>query len=70
MIANMGNLDRAFRLVLGVGLIAAGVLSGWAVFDGAAMKYGAVIVGAVMLATAVFRFCPLYVVLGIKTCRN
>ena len=37
---------------------------------GAALKYGAVVVGIVMLATSTFRFCPLYTVLGIKTCRN
>ena len=70
MIANVGTTDRAFRLVLGVALIAAALLSGGAVFDGAALKYGAVVVGIVMLATATFRFCPLYTVLGVKTCRN
>lgn len=70
MIANIGSLDRALRLVLGVALITAALLSGWAVFDGVALKYGAVVVGIVMLATATFRFCPLYTVLGVKTCRN
>lgn len=70
MIANVGTVDRAFRLVLGVGLIAAALFSGWAVFDGAALRYGTVIVGAVMLATAIFRVCPLYAVLGMKSCRN
>jgi hypothetical protein len=70
MIANMGCLDRGLRLVLGVALIAAATLSGWTVFDGVALKYGAVAVGLVMLATAAFRFCPLYTVLGVKTCRN
>ena len=70
MIANVGNLDRAIRLVLGVALIAAALLSDWAVFDAVALKYGAVVVGVVMLATATFRFCPLYTVLGVKTCRN
>ena len=70
MIANVGTTDRAFRLVLGVALIAAALLSGWGAFDGAALKYGAVVVGIVMLATATFRFCPLYTLLGVKTCRN
>ncbi len=70
MIANVGTVDRAFRLVLGAMLIVAALLSGWAVFDGAALRYGAVVVGVVMLATALFRFCPLYTVLGVKTCRN
>ena len=70
MIANVGTTDRAFRLVLGVALIAAALLSGGGAFDGAALKYGAVVVGIVMLATSTFRFCPLYTVLGVKTCRN
>lgn len=70
MIANVGNLYRAIRLVLGVALIAATLLSGWVVFDGVALKSVAVVVGVVMLATATFRLCPLYTVLGVKTCRN
>jgi hypothetical protein len=70
MIANVGRLDRAVRLVLGVAMIAAALLSGWAVFDGVALKYVAVVVGVMMLATATFRLCPLYMVLGVKTCRN
>lgn len=70
MIANVGSLDRAIRLVLGLTLIAAALLSDWAVFDTVALKYGAIVVGVVMLATATFRFCPLYTGLGFKTCRN
>lgn len=66
----IGSLDRAFRLVLGVALIAVALLSGWAVFDGVALKYGAVAVGIVMMATATFRFCPLYTILRVETCRN
>ena len=38
MIANVGSLDRVLRFVLGVALIAAALLSGWAVFDGVALK--------------------------------
>lgn len=70
MIANVGSLDRGIRLVLGVALIAAALLSGWTFFDGIALRYGAVAVGIVMLATAAFRTCPLYTLLGVKTCRN
>ena len=70
MIANVGTMDRAFRLVLGVALIAAALLSGWAIFDSVALKYGAVVVGVVLLATATLRCCPLYTLLGAKTCRT
>ena len=70
MIANVGSLDRAIRFVFGVVLIAIALFSSWDVFDTAALKYGAVVVGVVMLATATFRFCPLYTILGVKTCRH
>ncbi len=70
MIANVGNLDRAVRLVLGVALIAVALLSGWAIFDEVALKYGTIVLGIVMMATATIRFCPLYTVLRVNTCRN
>lgn len=70
MVANVGTADRAFRAVLGVVLIAGALLGGGTVFDGGFLTYGALAVGVVMLATALFRFCPLYTVLGVKTCRG
>jgi hypothetical protein len=66
---NIGTADRALRLIVGVVLIALALFSGLAMFDGAVVKYGAVIVGLVMLGTAAMRFCPLYTVLGIRTCK-
>lgn len=65
---NLGTVDRAFRAVLGLGLLYISFLSGLPIFDGAIVKYGAAIVGLVMLATAATRICPLYAVLGIRTC--
>ena len=59
MQANIGTNDRAARVVVGITLItlaATGVFGLWGY------------IGVVPLATAVFRFCPLYVLLGIKTC--
>lgn len=70
MKANVGTLDRGLRAALGIVLILAALFSGAALFDAALPKYAALIVGAVMLGTAAFRFCPLYTVLGIKTCRT
>lgn len=55
MIANVGNLDRVVRLVLGVALIAVALLGGWVVFDGVALKYGTIVLGIVMLARATIR---------------
>jgi hypothetical protein len=59
MKANVGNLDRILRIVLGVGLIA------WAATSGPVWAW----IGVVPLATALFRFCPLYTVLGFSTCK-
>ncbi len=70
MIANMGTVDRALRLAVGVALIAVALFSGAALFDAGLWKYGAVVVGVVMIGTSALRFCPLYTLLGIRTCRT
>jgi hypothetical protein len=58
MSKNVGNIDRAVRILIGLALIAWGLTSGtW---------WGAV--GAVPLLTALMGFCPLYAPLGINTC--
>ncbi|MDZ4135399.1 MAG: DUF2892 domain-containing protein [Paracoccaceae bacterium] len=69
MTANLGTLDRALRLVLGLLLIVMPFVSGLALFDTTAMKYGAVIVGLVLVATSAMKFCPLYRIFGIRTCK-
>ena len=61
---NVGQTDRIIRAIVGVVLLivffsmAAGVL-----------KWLALIVGIVMLATAVLGTCPPYNLLGINTCK-
>jgi AraC-like DNA-binding protein len=57
---NVGNIDRAVRILAGLGLITAAVFGvigpwGW--------------IGVIPLATGVFRFCPAYLPFGIRTCR-
>lgn len=64
---NVGIIDRLLRLVLGIGLIGA-VLAESTVFGSAVFRYGAVIVGAVLVMTATLRICPLYTLLGLRTC--
>lgn len=59
MKANIGNIDRIARAVIGIVLIGAslaGVIGVWGW------------IGIVPLATAGFRFCPLYAVLGVNSC--
>ena len=69
MTQNVGTTDRILRLGAGVLLIAIALFGGTAFLAGPAMTYGAVAVGAVLIATAVLRLCPLYSVFGIRTCR-
>ncbi len=66
---NVGKTDRILRAVVGLALILAPLLTNLSMFNTAAMMYGAIIVGAVLVATAVFKFCPLYRLIGVKTCK-
>ncbi len=59
MEANVGTIDRAARIVIGLALIA-GALSGMIGAWGW--------IGVVPLATGVFRFCPAYRLIGLNTC--
>lgn len=61
MTANIGSTDRMVRLVAGLAL-----LSLLFVLEGSARWIG--LVGLVPLLTAGLRFCPLYTLLGIRTC--
>lgn len=60
MTANIGNTDRVIRLVVGVA-----ILSLIFVLDGSARWWG--LIGLIPIATAVFRYCPPYALLGINT---
>jgi len=56
---NVGSIDRWVRIVLGLTISAAGFyFKSW---------FG--LIGLVPLVTAFVGWCPLYVVLGISTCR-
>ena len=56
---NIGTLDRAMRLVVGIVLIAL-------VFVGPQTPWGWI--GIVPLATALIGFCPAYRLIGLNTC--
>jgi hypothetical protein len=54
---------------LGVILLVAPFISGMAIFEGSVATIISVLAGLVMLATASMRFCPLYRIFGIRTCK-
>lgn len=59
MVHNVGSVDRIVRVVVGLGLIAWGVMNrSW---------WGAL--GAIPLFTATLRWCPLYLPFGLSSCR-
>lgn len=60
MNVNVGGMDRVLRIVVGVVLItlaATGVVGAWGW------------IGVLPLVTGLFRVCPAYSLLGIKTCK-
>jgi len=57
---NEGMVDRAIRIAFGLGLIALVFMGPKTVWFG--------VVGLVLLATGLVGFCPLYRVIGVRTC--
>lgn len=60
MKANVGTIDHTVRIVVGlflIGLTLGGVIGMWGW------------IGLLPLATGIFRLCPAYGLLGIKTCK-
>ena len=55
---NVGNIDRAIRILLGlvlIGLAASGTIGYWGY------------IGVIPLATGLAAWCPLYLLLGLRT---
>ena len=69
MTTNIGTIDRVFRFVLGIILLAAPFVSGLELFNSSTATIISVIVGLVMVGTSALKFCPLYRIFGIKTCK-
>ena len=56
---NVGTIDRILRIIVGLVLLSL-------IFVGPQTLWG--LIGLVPLLTGLFRFCPLYTMLGIRTC--
>lgn len=66
----VGHMDRVFRVAIGLILIGFALACPFAAELGASTQWISGLVGAVLVATAALRFCPLYRVLGICTARG
>ncbi len=64
MTCNLGNLERAIRIVLGVVLIGIGYLAALPT-GGAIAAYA---VGFIALVTGAMGFCPAWKLFGVNTC--
>lgn len=63
MTKNVGGIDRILRIVVGVALLAyaiAGPDTGYNMWG---------YIGIIPLATGLISWCPLYPILGIRTCK-
>jgi hypothetical protein len=69
MTPNVGKFDRAFRLILGLLLIFAPLLNFPAIWSDPTTAYVTIAVGCVLAATSLLKFCPLYRIVGLSTCR-
>ena len=61
MKANVGTIDRALRIIVGLALIGLTLNGNIGVWGW---------VGVVPVLTGIFRFCPAYPILGISTCKR
>lgn len=69
MTANLGTVDRLARLVVGLVLLLTPTFFASDIWTNPYALVGAYAVGVILVATALFRFCPLYRLFGLRTCR-
>ena len=63
---NVGSVDKIIRLIVGIGLVAFGILGA----SGSTLGIAAIIIGAVLIGTALINFCPLFKIFGISSFRQ
>jgi hypothetical protein len=69
MTHNIGTTDRFLRIALGILLILTPFVGALALFQSPVATVVAVVVGLVLIGTSAMRFCPLYRMLGVQTCK-
>ncbi|GGX66010.1 hypothetical protein GCM10007385_39010 [Tateyamaria omphalii] len=70
MTTNLGPADRVLRALVGLLLFMAPLANMPSIWASSAAAYAAMGVGLVLIATSFFRFCPVYRVFGISTCKS
>jgi len=71
MPTNVGTIDRLIRAVIGlvaIGFVFFGPIAatgGWGL-----ERIGLLAIGSIMLATSAVKFCPLYRIIGLRTCES
>lgn len=64
---NVGTIDRVLRIVVGVILIALPYVYASPMWESGLLRWGAPIVGLILVLTGAINFCPLYRLLGLST---
>ena len=70
MTANLGTIDRILRLAIGILLVLAPFVGQISLLQSGGATALSVIVGLVLIATSALKFCPLYRIFGIRTCKS
>jgi len=67
MHANVGSIDRIVRIIAGVVLVVLAFVPALPLAASPVLQWGAVLVGFVLVMTALVRFCPLYALFRLST---
>ena len=68
MTVNVGSIDRVLRFLLGAVLILLPMVTTLELWANPVARFGVPVVGAVLVITALVRFCPLARIFGLRTC--
>ena len=67
--ANVGPVDSIIRLIVGLALIVLPYVTTHELWANQYVLYGMTAVGVILVLTALARFCPLYRLIGVSTCK-
>lgn len=63
---NLGSTDKVIRYILAIVALFIGLLSGVSGF----VQGVFISVAVILIGTSLLSFCPLYAIVGLKTCKN